>query len=168
MELYIIVGIIVLLLLFIIISVSSTKRKMRREIIKINDAIESIDLYLGKKKDALYRSKNIIKDDDYKNNFKDELNYDDNTELNDILNDLENKFYEIIDEDEELTKNKKLLNLKIEIRNIDNNLLGSIKFYNDSLEKYYKIKTTFPTNIVKVFCGFKKYNKFETKRTNTD
>lgn len=167
-KLLIIISAVIILLTFIIISVVSTKKKMKREQIKIDDALDSFNTYLDKKKKHLLKSKDIIGTNEYKEEFK-ELDLDniDNLSLYYKLNDLEEKFYDSLNNDK-VKKEKEAINLKKKIRNVNSNIIASIKFYNDSLDKYYKIKKRFPSNIVKIFCGFKKYEKIELKRTNNE
>ena len=155
----------ILIIVYLIYAIITSKRRMKKEIIKIDDALNSIDLYLDKKKKYILKTKEAIDLEDYKDNFND-INYDtDFIELFNTLDELEDKFNEVLEKDA-YTDNKDLLSIKKKIRNINCNLIASIKFYNDSIEKYYNLKRTWPTRLVKLFCGFKKFETIEIKETN--
>lgn len=137
---------------------------MNREVLKIEEADNNIDLYLQQKKQLLDKTRNYFKEKEEFASFDDiSFNEIDHIRTNEVLEEYNDKLEELIEFDEELVKNKEFQNLLKEIVDNNCNLYGSIKFYNDSVENYYDLRKKFPTKLVKVFCGFKRYDFYIIK-----
>lgn len=163
MKILIVVGIITLILILIVFSIIFSKKKMKREVLKIDEANNNIDLYLENKKKLLNEIIKLL-DNEELSSFN-EISFDgiDNIRMNELLEDYYNKLKIVLEDEEDITKDKELYKLLSDINDNNCNLYGSIKFYNDSINKYLLIKKRFPTKIVKIFCGFKKYDSYNIK-----
>lgn len=157
----IILGVVVcislLLLLFIICN-----NGFQLAIIKIDKAEEDIRLYLDKKKDLLLRAKQIIIKELKIESFLDELDesFDEynNFKINSILKNCYNELFKITDENDKLMKSDTLLSILDELNVTEENIVGAIKFYNDTVVQYNKLIVSFPSRIV---AFIKRYKKLE-------
>ena len=126
--------------------------KFQLSIIKIAKAEEDIELFLEKKKDLLTRSRTIIKKalksdkylSDLDSNFE-ELN---NFEVHNLLKNVYNDLFKVVDENEKLLKSEQLVKILEELNDNEADIVGSIKFYNDTVVEYNGLVSTFPSNIL--------------------
>ena len=72
------------------------------------------------------------------------------------LSELSSSIYETLDENEKLVKIDKLINILEEFNDNEENLIASIKFYNDTVVDFNKLILSFPSNIIRLFFGYKK------------
>lgn len=168
----IILGIVVFIsiLLIIIILINN---KFKLAIIKIDKAQEDISLYLQKKEELLNRTKPIIKKELKLKDFLQDLdtisveasNFDVHMQLKKAYN----EFFKIIDENEKLLKSKSMLSILDELDENEENIVGSIRFYNDTVVDYNQLVISFPSNIVAFFGRYKKKSFYNNeKRDITD
>ena len=168
----IILGIVVFIsiLLIIIILINN---KFKLAIIKIDKAQEDISLYLQKKEELLNRTKQIIKKELKLKEFLQDLdtisveasNFDVHMQLKKAYNEFFNK----IDENEKLLKSKSMLSILDELDENEENIVGSIRFYNDTVVDYNQLVISFPSNIVAFFGRYKKKSFYNNeKRDITD
>lgn len=156
---YIIVGGITVLALILLI-VAINYNKFQFAIIKIDEAENNTDLFLQKKYDLIKRLVPIIKGilkqkefmEDIKNDFS-ELNH---FELNKKLSDFSSEIFKTLDDNDKLLKSEKIINLMTEFNDNDEDLTASIKFYNDTVVKFNKLIMSFPSNIIRLFFGYKR------------
>ena len=130
--------------------------------IKIDKANEDINLYLEKKKELLEKTRPIVKKELKEKKFMDDLN-----EIKEDINNFEkhillkksyNELFKILDENEKLLKSKTLVKILEDLNENEENIVGAIKFYNDTVVEYNRLVTTFPS---KVIAFFKKYKKLD-------
>jgi len=157
----IIIGIIVAISILLLIATIINNR-FQLAIIKIEKAEEDIDMYLEKKKGFLERTKPIITKELKIEDFLPELNINfqeiSNFDENDILKKCFNDLFKIIDENDKLLKSESLSNILTNLNDNEENIVGAIKFYNDTVVEYNKLIVSFPSNII----GFiKRYKKKE-------
>lgn len=168
----IILGIVVFIsiLLIIIILINN---KFKLAIIKIDKAQEDISLYLQKKEELLNRTKPIIKKELKLKEFLQDLdtisveasNFDVHMQLKKAYN----EFFKIIDENEKLLKSKSMLSILDELDENEENIVGSIRFYNDTVVDYNQLVISFPSNVVAFFGRYKKKSFYNNeKRDITD
>lgn len=152
MKILIIVGVIIIILTIFILMFIITKSKFTFLDIKIKEANSDINLYLQKKKTTLNNIIKIIidlKKDDNKFDDFDELvkKEKDSFKLHSILN----KYYSILSklllDDEDLSKNDDIINHLINLKSNEEDLIGSIKFYNDSIVDYNGLIKSFPHKV---------------------
>ena len=168
----VILGIVVFIfILFIIIILINNKFKLA--IIKIDKAQEDISLYLQKKEELLNRTKPIIKKELKLKEFLQDLdtisveasNFDVHMQLKKAYN----EFFKIIDENEKLLKSKSMLSILDELDENEENIVGSIRFYNDTVVDYNQLVISFPSFIVAFFGRYKKKSFYNNeKRDITD
>ncbi len=164
----IILGCIVLVALIIMIIIIY-HNKFQFAIIKIDEAENNIDILLQKKLDLINRSRPIIKKQLKLEEFLEELNhfsdrnlnhFETNNELRKSYNDL----FKILDENEKLYKNDSLVSIIEEINDNEIELVAAIKFYNDSVVIFNQLIVAFPSNIIRLFFGYKKKQFYSNEK----
>lgn len=156
----IILGTIVILALLILIVVIYHNR-FKISIIKMEEAENNIDLFLQKKIDLLKRAQPVVKkelklDDFLEELFSDTVNDLNFFELNDLLKRTFNQFFQILDDNEKLFKSEALLHIIEDLNNNEIDLVAAIKFYNDTVVTFNQLIVSFPSNIIRLFFGYKK------------
>ena len=163
----------IILIIIVIISLLSIgiviiNNKFQLSIIKIDKAEEDIDIYLEKKKSLLERTRPIIKKalkkDEYlldlDNNFDELNNFDEHNLLKKIYNEL----FKIIDENEKLLKSNSLVKLLEELNDNEEDIVGAIKFYNDTVVEFNQLIVSFPSSIVAFFKRYKKKEFYNNEK----
>ena len=163
----------IILIIIIVISLLSIgiviiNNKFQLSIIKIDKAEEDIDIYLEKKKSLLERTRPIIKKalkkDEYlldlDNNFDELNNFDEHNLLKKIYNEL----FKIIDENEKLLKSNSLVKLLEELNDNEEDIVGAIKFYNDTVVEFNQLIVSFPSSIVAFFKRYKKKDFYNNEK----
>jgi len=164
MTLEIIIGIIVVIS-FISLLVVIGRNKIIFSKIKIDEAESNIDVYLNKKKDLLDRARPILKkelkiDDVLINIDEIEKNNFNHFKTNLLLHNTYLELLSIVDENEKLLKSKTIVNILEDLENNEEDRVGCIKFYNDSVSTYNKLVSGFPTNIIALFSKHKKMDYY--------
>ncbi len=153
----IIVGITIILFIYVIIN-----NKFQLVIIKIDKADEDIDMYLMKKQELLNRARPIVKKElkleefleELDNEFEEQKNLENHNKLKSSYNEL----FKILDENEKLMKSESLVSILEQLNTNEENIIGAIKFYNDTVVEFNRLIVSFPSNIL----GFlKRYKKLE-------
>ena len=159
LEIILIIVVFILLLLTICVIYNN---KFQLAIIKIDKAEEDIDLYLQKKKELLNRTRPIIKKElkikSFMKSIDDIPDNSSNFIIHDYLKKNYNELFKTLDENEKLFKSESLLNILEELNSNEENIIGAIKFYNDTVVEFNQLVVSFPSRIV---AFFKKYNKKE-------
>ncbi len=126
--------------------------KFQLAIIKIDKAEEDIDIYLHNKKGLLERTRPIIKKELKLEEFMEELeeSYDDknNFETHLALKKVYNDLFKVLDENEKLFKSESLCAILEQLNNNEENIIGAIKFYNDTVVEFNKLVVSFPSKII--------------------
>ncbi len=159
----VIVGISIILLIGTIIN-----NRFQLAVIKIEKAEEDIDIYLEKKRELLERTRPIIekelKEDvflpELELNLKDMNNYDEN----DILKKCYADLFRTIDDNDKLLKSESLNNILKSLSENEENVVGAIRFYNDTVVEYNKLIVSFPSNIVGFFKRYKKKEFYNNEK----
>ena len=163
----IILGVIVLIsiLLIMIIIINN---KFQFSIIKIDKAEEDISLYLDKKKELLDRCRPTIKKELKLENFLDELDesFDDvnSFSLHDTLKKCYNELFKTLDENEKLFKSESLVSILEDLNDNEEDIIGAIKFYNDTVVEFNQLIMSFPSNIIAFFRRFKKKEFYNNEK----
>lgn len=152
-----VVGLALILMIYVIIN-----NKYQLTIIKIDKADEDIDMYLMKKQELLNRARPIIKKElkleefleDLDNEFKEQKNLENHNRLKSAYNEL----CRILDENEKLMKSDNLLSILDKLNTNEEDIVGAIKFYNDTVVEFNRLVISFPSNIL---AFFKRYTKLE-------
>ena len=158
--------ILVIIILFAFFSVINNKFKLA--IIKFEKAEEEIDIYLEKKHDLINRAKEIINKEIKKENFFVELDDSyaqlNHFEKNDLLKKLYNEFFKIIDEHDKLLKSDNLVSILEELNVNEENIVGSIKFYNDTVVDFNQLILSFPSSIIAFIKRYKKKEFYSNEK----
>lgn len=156
---YILGGIVLVSLLGIVIIVYHNK--FRISVVKMEEAENNIDLFLQKKLDLLKRGKQIVIKELKLEGFLDQLDSEtvselNHFELNDLLKRSYNDFFQLLDENEKLFKSESLSHIINDINDNEIDLVAAIKFYNDSVVVFNQLIVSFPSNIIRLFFGYRK------------
>ena len=147
---------------FILLVATIINNKFQLAIIKIEKAEEDIDIYLENKKDLLERTRPIItkelKLDEYLPELDKNFSSISNFEENDILKKAYNDLFKTIDENDKLLKSEALSMIVKNLNDNEENIVGAIKFYNNTVVEYNQLIVSFPSNIVGFF---KRYRRKE-------
>ncbi|MCI8346409.1 MAG: LemA family protein [Bacilli bacterium] len=157
---YIVVGSITILA-FILLIFAIYYNKFQFAIIKINEADENADIYLNKKFDFLKRCSPIIRKELRKKKILEaveqipveDLNH---FKLNESLNRAYDDLFKVIDDHEKLLKSENLLGILNELNDNEEDLIASIKFYNDTVVEFNRLISSFPSNLIRLFFRYKK------------
>ena len=159
----VIVFISILLIMIIIIN-----NKFQFSIIKIDKAEEDISLYLDKKKELLDRCRPTIKKELKLENFLDELDesFDDvnSFSLHDTLKKCYNELFKTLDENEKLFKSESLVSILEDLNDNEEDIIGAIKFYNDTVVEFNQLIMSFPSSIIAFFRRFKKKEFYNNEK----
>ena len=162
-----VLGVVVVLSLFLGIFVIFNN-KFQLAIIKIEKAEEDIDIYLQKKHELLNRTRPIIKKELKKDDFLPELDesYEDknNITIHNILKNSYNELFKIIDENEKLLKSDTLVSILESLNNNEENIVGAIKFYNDTVVEYNQLVVSFPSKIISFIKRYKKRDFYNNEK----
>ena len=163
----IVLGIVVVIVFFAFLFVTADN-KFKLANIKIDKANEDIDLYLQKKKDLLERSRPIIKKELKIKNFIDEIE-ENNEELDNfkkhmLLKKCYNELFKILDENEKLLKSKTLVKILEDLNDNEENIVGAIKFYNDTVVDFNQLVVSFPSRVVALFKKYKKLDFYNNEK----
>ena len=153
---------------FILFIATIINNRFKFAIIKIEKAEEDINLYLQKKKELIERTIPIIKKElklkEYLNDINSINDETNNFNKNDILKKLSNEIYKTIDENEKLYKSDSLMSIINELSDNEENIVGAIKFYNDTVVDYNKLAISFPTNIIAFVKRYKKKQFYNNEK----
>jgi LemA protein len=167
MTLEIILGIIVILSLLSSIFVFF-HNKFQFAIIKIDKAEEDITLYLQKKEELLNRAKPIIEKELKITDVMNDLDCipvdSSNFEAHFLLKKAYNEFFRTLDEHEKLLKSKPLEKIIEELDENEGNIVGSIKFYNDTVLDYNQLVISFPSSIVAFIRRYQKKEFYSNEK----
>lgn len=165
--LYIIIALVIVITSLLLIFIISNNR-FQLVIIKIDKAEEDIELYLQKKKELLERSRSIISKELKKDNILEGLDKSlegvNHFEANSHLKILYNELFKIIDENEKLLKSDALVGILDELNTNEENIIGAIKFYNDTVVEFNQYVVSFPSKIVAVIKRYKKKEFYSNEK----
>ena len=165
---YIIVGICVILFLIILLVRSIIKSKFNIASIKIDKAEQDIDIYLVRKKELLDRTRPIVTKELKLESFLTDLDQDFNTINNYLENDIlrrnYNELLKTIDENDKLLKSSSLKEILNDLEDNEEDIIGAIKFYNDTVVDYNKLVVSFPGAIVAFFHKYKKKEFYNNEK----
>ena len=159
----VIVGLSILLCLYNILN-----NKFQLSIIKIEKAEEDIDIYLQKKLELLNRTRPIIKKelklDDYMTELDTPFEDVNNKEMHNTLKNVYNGLFKTLDEHEKLLKSETLVSILESLNNNEEDIIGAIKFYNDTVVGYNQLIVSFPSKIIAVIKRYKKKDFYNNEK----
>lgn len=167
MAFEIIMGIIVIISLLLSIFVI-LNNKFQFAIIKIDKAEEDIGIYLQKKEELLNRTKPIITKELKIKEIMSDLDCipvdASNFDAHMLLKKAYNEFFRTLDEHEKLLKSKPLEKIIEELNENEENIVGSIKFYNDTVVDYNQLVMSFPANVIAFIMRYKKKEFYNNEK----
>ena len=159
--------VIIVLISFVLLIGTIFNNKYKLAIIKIDKAEEDINIYLEKKEELLDRTRPIIKKELKLKSFLEKLdnkNDLDNFQKNDLLKNCYNELFKILDENDKLLKSDSLNSILSNLNENEEQIVGAIKFYNDTVVDYNQLVISFPTNVIAFFKGYKKRNFYNNEK----
>ena len=163
----IIIGVIVVISLISFIVVIYNNR-FELANIKIEKAEQDIELYLKNKLELLQRTRPIVKKALRTKEFMEDLdNIPEeltNLEMHITLKKIYNELFKAMDEHEKLYKSEPLLKILDELNDNEEDIIGAIKFYNDTVVDFNKLVVTFPSGIIAVFKRYKKLDFYNNEK----
>ena len=146
----------------------SYHKKINFYIIKTNEAENSIKKALEKKKKYLTKIKPLILEEVDQNDFlKDIENFEINNDyLNNIksLADFQEELTSMIDDNDKFLNNEEIEKLIEKINDNEVELNASIKYYNEHANTFNQKIESFPSNIIRLFFGYKRKQFYENKK----
>lgn len=156
---YIIIGSITFIS-FILLIIVIYYNKFQFSIIKIDEAEENAEIFLNKKYELIKRIVPIIrkelKDKELVSEIDDDFESLNHFEFNDRLSKIDDKIFKILDDNEKLLKSEKIINIINEFNDNEEDLVASIKFYNDTVVDFNKLIVSFPSNIIRLIFRYKR------------
>lgn len=156
---YIIIGLITFIA-FILLVIVIYYNKFQFSIIKIEEAENNSDIFLNKKYELIKRVAPIIRKELKKKTLLSEIDKDieslNHFELNDKLSKIDNDLFKILDENEKLLKSNKIISIMDEFNDNEDDLVASIRFYNDTVVDFNKLIVSFPSNLIRVIFRYKR------------
>lgn len=157
---YMIVGSITLIALILLI-ITIYYNKFQFAIIKIDEAENNADIYLNKKYDFLKRCSPIIRKELKKKKLLEEVEHIkieelNHFELNEVLNKAYIELFKVIDDHEKLLKSENLIGILNELNDNEEDLMASVKFYNDTVVEFNRLVSSFPSNIIRLLFRYKR------------
>ena len=164
---YILAGVVLLGIIAIIVVIISNK--LNFVLIKIDKADEDISLYLDRKYELLDRTRPIIKKELKIDNFLEDIKTYENVKedsftSHDLLKSNYNELFKTLDNNEKLFKSDSLTKILKELSENEENIVGAIKFYNDTVVDYNKLVVSFPSNIIALFRRCKKLEFYNNEK----
>lgn len=171
MDLGIIIGIIVLILVIVVVWYISTCNRLKRAIIKIDEADSGIDIALTKRYDVLTKMLDVAKG--YAKHEKETLgeviklrkgmSIAEKQEANNKMTDTLGKINVLAEAYPELKSSENFKALQLSISDVEEHLQAARRLYNANISSYNQDIVTFPTSIVAGMKGFTKKEFFEAE-----
>lgn len=153
---------------FILLIATIYSNKFSLAIIKIDKAEEDIDMYLRMKKELLDRTRPIVMKELKLEEFLTELDINlesiNNFETNDILKKCGNVLYKTIDDNDKLLKSESLNSILDNLSENEENIVGAIKFYNDTVVDFNKLVMSFPSSVIALFKRYKRKDFYNNEK----
>jgi len=164
----IILGIVVILSITGLIVVIF-RNNFKFALIKIDKAEEDIALYLERKGELLRRVRPIVKKEIKKGEFLEELKCLKDKELNsfqlhEMLKTSYNELFKTLDDNEKLLKSEMLVKILEELNENEENIIGAIKLYNDTVVEFNKLVVSFPSNVIALFSRYKEKDFYNNEK----
>ena len=165
--------IVFIIICLILIWIISTYNKFQSFIIRINESEASIDTTLRKRFDLLNKSIGIIEENTKEKNVLEIIGKIRSKKLSNF--DLDRQLYDAINEYtrykekyNDLKNNTDFLKIDIELNETESEIVALRKYYNDIITDYNKLAKSFPSNLVRIMCKYKKKPYFDGKNMDDD
>lgn len=164
------IGVIVLIGLFALL-VFYSKQKFFGIQIKLNEAENNMDIILEKKLELFNRLINHMKkkkiDVDYPDISKYKEEKLEHHALHNALFDVYTELIQLVDDNEEKLNDEKSISLLDQLSDNEDDLIATVKYYNDNATDYNFYLHHFPTSIGKLFLHLKQLELFRNEKRET-
>ena len=165
--------IVFIIVCLVFIWIISNYNKFQAFIIRINESEASIDTTLRKRFDLLNKSIGIIEENTKEENVLEIIGKIRSKKLSNF--DLDRQLYDAINEytrykekHANLKNNTDFLKIDIELNETESEIVALRKYYNDIITDYNKLAKSFPSNLVRIMCKYKKKPYFDGKNMDDD
>ncbi len=167
--LYIIIASIVLIVTIVGITILVCYHKFQYFMIRINEAENNIDILLQKKIECITKIIPIIQENTKEKDFLNDFSFirekeKDHFETNEFLKNSYIEIMKIIGDYEKILKNEDFTRHLESLEDNEEDLVASIKYYNDNTVEFNHFIRSFPSNIVRVFFHLKKRELYSTEK----
>ena len=167
---YIFLGVVVFFCILLLVG-TLINSKFKLAVIKIEKAEEDIDIYLQKKYDLLSRAKAVVIKELKLESFLPEIDQNfseiSNFSENDILRKAYNDLLKTMDDHDKLLKSEALIGILEDLDKNEEDIVGAIKFYNDTVVDYNQLVISFPSLIIAFFKRYKKKEFYNNEKRET-
>ena len=164
---YIFLGVVVFFCILLLVG-TLINSKFKLAVIKIEKAEEDIDIYLQKKYDLLSRAKAVVIKELKLESFLPEIDQNfseiSNFSENDILRKAYNDLLKTMDDHDKLLKSEALVSILEDLDQNEEDIVGAIKFYNDTVVDYNQLVISFPSLIIAFFKRYKKKEFYNNEK----
>ena len=169
MELYIIIGIVVLLFIYVLVSYNSLVKLSN----SVKEAFSTMDVYLKKRWDlipnivetvkgyAKYERETLESVVKLRNSAYDKMSQNDKMVTNDQVTGALSKLMALSESYPDLKANQNFLDLSAQLTKIEEDIANSRKYYNAVVKELNNKVQMFPSNIISKLFGFQEIKMFE-------
>ncbi len=167
--LYIIIAIISFFIVITSIIMVIYYHKFQYLIIRINEAENNIDILLQKKIECISTIIPIIQNNTKEKEFLDDFSIirekeKNHFEVNEFLRNSHVEIMKVIGDYEKLLKNDDFVGHMENLEDNEEDLVASIKYYNDNTVEFNHLISSFPSSIIRVFLHLKKKELYSTEK----
>ena len=87
-----------------------------------------------------------------------------NFERHNLLKSNYNELFKTLDENEKLLKSDSLVKILEELNDNEENIVGAIKYYNDSVVEFNQLVVSFPCNLIALVRRYKKLEFYNNEK----
>jgi len=169
MELYIIIGIVVLLFIYVLVSYNGLVKLSN----SVKEAFSTMDVYLKKRWDlipnivetvkgyAKYERETLESVVKLRNSAYDKMSQDDKIAANDEISGVLSKLMALSENYPDLKANQNFLDLSSQLSKIEEDIANARKYYNAVVKNLNNKVQMFPSNIISKIFGFQEVKMFE-------
>ena len=77
---------------------------------------------------------------------------------------IDNILFKTLDDNEKLLKSEKIVNIINEFNDNEEDLVASIKFYNDTVVDFNKLIVSFPSNVIRLIFRYKRKEFYNNEK----
>ena len=169
MELYIIIGIVVLLLIYVLVSYNGLVKLSN----SVKEAFSTMDVYLKKRWDlipnivetvkgyAKYERETLESVVKLRNSAYDKMSQDDKIAANGEISGVLSKLMALSENYPDLKANQNFLDLSSQLAKIEEDIANARKYYNAVVKNLNNKVQMFPSNIISKLFGYQEIKMFE-------
>ena len=165
----IILIIIILILAVIGITILIYHQKFQYLTIRIDEAENNIDILLQKKIECISKIIPIIQENTKEKDFLEDFSLireknKNHFEANEFLKNSHIEIIKVVGDYEKILKNDSFIVNLESLEDNEEDLVASIKYYNDNAVDYNHLIVSFPSSIIRIFLHLKKKNLYSTEK----